>query len=38
MIIRNKIKIRKIVFLTILSFCVAEAIFLPIIVNGQMNN
>jgi len=38
MITRKKIKMRNIVFLTIISICVFEAIFLPIIVDGQMNS
>jgi hypothetical protein len=35
MIIRNKI--RKIVILTILSFCIVELVFLPILIDGQNN-
>ncbi len=38
MILRNKIRIRNFVFLVILSICFVEAIFLPIIVEGQINN
>lgn len=38
MISKKKIKMRNIIFLTILSICVVEAIILPVIVNGQIND
>lgn len=38
MILRKKIKMRNIIFLTILSICISEVIFLPIIVDGQKNS
>lgn len=38
MILKSKIKMRKLVFITVLSICISEIIFLPIIVDGQRNN
>ena len=38
MISQKIIKMRNIVFLTILSICISEAVFLPIIVDGQRNS
>jgi len=38
LISRKKIKMRNIVFLSILSICITEMIFLPIIVDSQMNS
>ena len=38
MILKKKIKMRNFVFLVILCICTIEAIFLPIIANGQINN
>jgi len=38
MISKKKIKMRNIIFLTILSICVVEAIILPVIVYGQIND
>lgn len=38
MISRKKIKMQNIIFLTVLSICICEVIFLPIMIDGQMNN
>jgi hypothetical protein len=38
MILKNKIKMRNIVFLVILGICIGELIVLPIIIDGQRNS